>query len=547
MLVALVDACGIFERILTKSELAERRERIALVGGLDLIGLSVHNAIRSIRKPVVEEESLRRSFLDRAGPTGAKRPPMAPRALPLLGHALRLRPVPTRPPRRVLPIPGPGLQGPRPDGRAHGSGGGRRRTASARSTGRSLFRSHGTYTPPVREHGCPTHHPEHGRRSAFQAPQGDLSPVSPAIASWPGCPRSGTFVLNELPENGGVVAIEAFSRLTAKSIGLACTGYLMSDREVGDMDFFLRRMIASRVLRSLPRFMARTGRAKRAKAGFFDVFSGMLRDPAGRRRRRRPGGRGGRDARAAQVQSPVPSRTRAAGVLPGADLLRAAHHRQHRNLRHVPFAQASRGAGEGSRGGGTRSTRTGDPPRRGWTLSTSPGERCWRPCGCTIPSIPSSGTRSTPSTSAGTPYRRGRGSSFRSQCPTIATSSSRIRPASTSTATFRSAPNTARPASTCRSDSVPTAALGNAIADAHLTFALVTILHHLDVEMDPPRLRDEDGLSRSPGGDEEVQAEVRAQGRLTGGRIQPAGTRGQLGQPGPALDAAPVITTIYVR
>ena len=28
--------------------------------------------------------------------------------------------------------------------------------------------------------------------------------------------------------------------------------------------------------------------------------------------------------------------------------------------------------------------------------------------------------------------------------------------------------------------------LGNAIADAHLTFSLVTILHHLDVEMDPP-------------------------------------------------------------
>lgn len=90
-------------------------------------------------------------------------------------------------------------------------------------------------------------------------------------------PAIRDIVLNELPENGGVVAIEAFSRLTAKSIGLACTGYLMSDREVGDMDFFLRRMIASRVLRSLPRFMARTGRAKRAKAGFFDVFSGMLR------------------------------------------------------------------------------------------------------------------------------------------------------------------------------------------------------------------------------------------------------------------------------
>ena len=286
MLIALADACGIFERMLAKSELAERRERIALVRGLDLIGLSVRRAILTVRNPEAEDELLRRAFLDEAA-TRRKRPPMAPRALPLLGHSLRLRPMPTKPLTEYYRSLGPVfrvrdlmgeltvLAGPEAN-------------RFCQKYGRSLFRSHGAYTPFFESMDA--------QRIILSMDGEEHFKLRKAISSgFSGdrflarLPAIRDIVLGELPENGSTVAVEAFGRLTAKSIGLACTGYLMSDGEVDDMDLFLRRMIASKVLRSLPQFMARTRRARRAKTGFFKVFDGMLRA------RLDEGGEGGRE------------------------------------------------------------------------------------------------------------------------------------------------------------------------------------------------------------------------------------------------------------
>ena len=274
MLIALVDACRIFERMLSKSELVERRERIALVRGLDLLGRSVRDAILTIRKPAAEDELLRRAFLDQATQT-RRRPPMAPGALPLIGHSLRLRPLPAKPLAEYYRSLGPVFRVRDLVGELTVLAGPEANRFSQKH-GRSLFRSHGTYTPFFESMDA--------QRIILSMDGEEHFKLRKAISSgFSGdrflarLPAIRDIVLGELPENGRTVAIEAFSRLTAKSIGLACTGHLMSDSEVGDLDFFLRRMIASRVIRALPRFMARTRQARRAKAGFFDIFDGMLR------------------------------------------------------------------------------------------------------------------------------------------------------------------------------------------------------------------------------------------------------------------------------
>ena len=277
MLIALVDACGIFGHILSKADLAERRERIALVSGLDQIGRSVRSAILTVREPEPEGESLRRAFLDRVFASSRKaaaRPPMVPGALPLIGHSPRLRPVPTRTLAACYRSLGPVfrvrdlaseftvLAGPEANRFCH-------------KNGRSLFRSHDAYTPLFEGMDA--------QRIILSMDGDEHFGLRRAISSGFSrdrflnrLPEIRDIVLAELPENANTVAIDAFCQLTAKSIGLACTGYALSSTEVDDMDFFMRRLIASTVLRALPRFLTRTPRARRAKAGFFDVFTGML-------------------------------------------------------------------------------------------------------------------------------------------------------------------------------------------------------------------------------------------------------------------------------
>ena len=275
MLIALGDVCGIFKKILSKSELADRKKRIELVGKLDVIGLSVRNAILTVKKPGTKDKMLRRAFLKPSPGTYHKRPPLVPGSLPLLGHALRLRPTPTKPLAKYYQSLGPVfrvrdllgeltvLAGPEAN-------------RFCQKHSRSLFRSHATYTPFFESMDA--------QRIILSMDGEEHFKLRRAISSgFSGkrflsrLPAIRDIILGELPENGSIVAIEAFSQLTAKSIGLACTGYLMSDKEVQGMDFFLRRMIASKALRSLPEFMAYTPRARRSKAVFFDIFNGMLK------------------------------------------------------------------------------------------------------------------------------------------------------------------------------------------------------------------------------------------------------------------------------
>ena len=274
MLIALVDACGIFEQILSKSELAERHDRISLVRGLDLIGLSVRSAILTVRQPEAEGEWLRRAFLDRASGIHRKRSPMAPGALPLIGHSLRLRPVPTKILADYYRSLGPVFRI-RDLGKELTVLAGPEANRFCQKNGRSFFRSHDTYTPLCEGMDA--------QRIILSMDGVEHFSLRKAISSgfsreryMTRLPEIRDVVLGELPENGSTVAMNAFTQFTAKSIALACTGYGLTTSQVDVMDFFVRRLIAATVLGVVPRFLMRTKRAMRAKAGFFDVFANML-------------------------------------------------------------------------------------------------------------------------------------------------------------------------------------------------------------------------------------------------------------------------------
>ena len=92
MLIAVVDACGIFDRILSSEERAEVADRIDLLRRLDLIGRTVSDAIRGLgvpdsddgpdHGPVILGPEERQAALDRH--------PMPAGGLPILGHGLGL-------------------------------------------------------------------------------------------------------------------------------------------------------------------------------------------------------------------------------------------------------------------------------------------------------------------------------------------------------------------------------------------------------------------------------------------------------------------------
>ena len=75
----LAAAGGIFERILSRSELADVQDRIDLVKKLDLIGQSVARAVRAVEPPSLPFRSPRGTEIPRAP------------GLPVLGNALSLR------------------------------------------------------------------------------------------------------------------------------------------------------------------------------------------------------------------------------------------------------------------------------------------------------------------------------------------------------------------------------------------------------------------------------------------------------------------------
>lgn len=92
MLIAVLDACGIFDRVLSPEERAEVADRIDLLGRLDLIGRTISDAIRSVGTPGPDDAPEPGAII--IGPEqraeALARQPMAPGGLPILGHGIGL-------------------------------------------------------------------------------------------------------------------------------------------------------------------------------------------------------------------------------------------------------------------------------------------------------------------------------------------------------------------------------------------------------------------------------------------------------------------------
>ena len=91
MLIALVHACGFFERLLSRAELAEVRNRIDLVCQLDLIGRAVFEAIRQAGVPQVNIKLAAADLSAAARAQAVAAQPLADKGgLPLAGNAVGL-------------------------------------------------------------------------------------------------------------------------------------------------------------------------------------------------------------------------------------------------------------------------------------------------------------------------------------------------------------------------------------------------------------------------------------------------------------------------
>ena len=92
MLIAVVDACGIFDRILSAEERAEVADRIDLLRSLDLIGRTVSDAIRGLAVPGSDDGPEHGAIIP--GPeeraAALAKIPMPDGGLPILGHGIGL-------------------------------------------------------------------------------------------------------------------------------------------------------------------------------------------------------------------------------------------------------------------------------------------------------------------------------------------------------------------------------------------------------------------------------------------------------------------------
>ena len=276
MLVALADSCGILRHFLTPSEFAEREDRIDVVRRLDLIGRSVRSAILTAIRPVSFDDSLRRAFPGQSARPRHSAPPLAPGAVPVLGHVLHLRPWPPVPLALHFRSLGPVFRI-REFGRELTVLAGPEANSFCQQHGHALFRSQDRYAPMFEAMDAQRVILSMDGEEHFTLRRGISSGFS-ADSYRRILPRVRDIVIGEVPDGRTARASRLFTRHTAKSIALACTGTEISSRQVDDMDLFVRRLIACAMLGVLPGFMLRSRSVLRARDGFLGVFDGMLRD-----------------------------------------------------------------------------------------------------------------------------------------------------------------------------------------------------------------------------------------------------------------------------
>lgn len=263
-IITLVDTCGIFQSILSKSELDEAREKIALVRQLDAIGRSVAHAVEQCEAVPVDEPSTLGRIPGDAG-------------MPILGHALDMaRDMKTllmRNYRELGPIfrlrafrqPLVVLAGPKAN------------EFMARDN--KCLRSHeiwdgfdtvlGTRHSPLSADGAP-----HVRMRRLLAPYlskrllADTERFAAAM-------RIVRRDVAEWPTRTPVAAHDAFQRIVAEQIGFLALGISTRDY-VDDIIHLLSVLLRTQVSRQLPRIVTRMPRFRHAQRRVYTLLDGIV-------------------------------------------------------------------------------------------------------------------------------------------------------------------------------------------------------------------------------------------------------------------------------
>lgn len=277
MLIGLVEATGIKDHIFTRSLSNERADRIQLITQMDSIGRSIRTSISESRKIHEGRDTLQRIYCNLTSTT-TSRPPLAPGALPLVGHSHIIRPVPTVPLAKFYNSLGPVfrirdfrnelvvLAGPEAN-------------LFCQKRGRSLFRSHDAYGSFAVAMDTPRLLLSMDGEDHLKLRKG-LSPGFSAKEYLAVLPEIQNVIQDEVPTTGTHSVGHMFTQLTAKSIALACNGYTPTTQQVDDLDFFMRRLVSMTILQFIPdlfnNFVLKNKKLQKAKRGFFSIFSSAV-------------------------------------------------------------------------------------------------------------------------------------------------------------------------------------------------------------------------------------------------------------------------------
>ncbi len=278
MLIALIDACGISERVFSKSITAARRDRIQLIGRIDNIGRSIRKSISDANKPIAESDIFSR-INSTLTSTKYARPPMMPKALPVVGHSYMLRPIPAVTLARYYTTLGPifrirafrdeytVLCGPEAN-------------VFCQNKSRSLFRSHYMYSSfaegmDVQRLLLSMDGEEH------QKVRRGLSQGFSSERYMEQLSKIRDIILGEISLNGVATASHMCTQNVAKSLAWVCNEYIPTTQQVDDLDYFFRYLIVNSPLKHLPDFINAirpVARFKRAKNELFSIFRSMSKE-----------------------------------------------------------------------------------------------------------------------------------------------------------------------------------------------------------------------------------------------------------------------------
>ena len=279
MLIAIVNACGIFDRVLSPEERADVADRIDLLASLDLIGRAVSDAIRSTRLADPDDAPEHGRVISTAEQRAEAlaRQPTATGGLPVLGHALGLARDPFAFLTRQYLALGPVFRVRVPGG-AITVLAGPEVNAFLQRNGRLFLRSFKAMRPLAQRLGAHRAILNMDGDEHLRLRKAMSRSFSPKVVI-EGLGVTADVAAREVsgwPEGKSITVLAALRRIVIEQTSQVFTGTTALDR-VDDLTYFIDTVIAVFSRRS-PKWKLRMPRARRARASVSRLAEGVLND-----------------------------------------------------------------------------------------------------------------------------------------------------------------------------------------------------------------------------------------------------------------------------